>query len=855
VKTNDLQGRECLVSLQNLDIVMLRVSLAGTIHWMNDFGRGYFRWPGKETAGRSLADVLPQLHRLLPERAADIQTHPERFSDLLTDDTGPTGRRRWTAWTLRCIDEGDGPETEIMAAGRDVTAFKNTEMALCASESRLDAFFTDSPVGVVIFDDQLRFVKVNSLFARYAARRIADMTGRPLAELLPEFHREVAQGMREIITTGRPRLNIEVNAAMPGRPGERVQWLSSHFAVSLPDGRRGVGVIAMDITDRKSIEKRLRESERQEREIIDSINSIILRMNTRGEITFINKFGLEYFGYREEELLHKNTIGTIVPAKNSTGADLGVMINDLVHDPDKFMLNENENMRKGGQRVWVQWSNRSLYDDNGRLIEILASGVDITTRRQTEELLQEKEREFRTLVENSPDIIARFDRTFHLLYCNPVGERVLGIPIASVGKTLRELNGVAEIAAFFQDHLEKAFDTGREDTAEFEFPGVKGKRFYHTRIIPECDHDEKIRSVLVIGRDITERKQTEEEIRYISFHDSVTGLFNRAFCEEEIRRLDTERNLPVSLIMADVNNLKLTNDAFGHTEGDRLLTHIAETLQRCSRHGDVVSRWGGDEFVLLLPRTDGAVTRGIIERIRENLAVRRDTPIIPSVALGSATKENNGMNIYRVLREAEERMYQNKAAESDAHQDAAVTALMERLTEAGYDIHAHLSRLRRSIKAVTKALRLSQGQSRDLLQAVTLHEIGKVSIAKELLSKKTLSKEEWRHMTQHAEAGYRIARSLGFSRAAEILLAQNERWDGAGYPRQLRGGQIPFLARLFAIIDAYDVMTHDRPYGETYSTEEAVRQLEENAGRQFDPALVRMFVEKIDVLREGGVNV
>jgi PAS domain S-box-containing protein len=161
-----------------------------------------------------------------------------------------------------------------------------------------------------------------------------------------------------------------------------------------------------------------------------------------------------------------------------------------------------------------------------------------------------------------------------------------------LGKTSRELELPEQYCALLEEGAAKAMGSGREINTEFAFRGLLEQRHFWGRIIPEFEPDGRVRSVMMVARDITERKKAEEHIRYVSFHDSVTGLYNRAYFEEEIQRLDTGRSLPVSFIIGDVNNLKLVNDTFGHNEGDLLLKTIAEILRKTCRNEDIIARWG-----------------------------------------------------------------------------------------------------------------------------------------------------------------------------------------------------------------------------------------------------------------------
>ncbi len=342
-------------------------------------------------------------------------------------------------------------------------------------------------------------------------------------------------------------------------------------------------------------------------------------------------------------------------------------------------------------------------------------------------------------------------------------------------------------------------------------------------------------------------KKVDEKLKYLTFHDQLTGLYNRAFFEEELKRLDTQRFLPISIIMGDVNGLKVTNDAFGHLAGDKLLQKVANTLRDVCRQEDIISRWGGDEFVILLPRTSLSEGQIIVERIKKKFSKLRADPIKPSIALGYATKVEKAVDILKVLQTAEERMYRNKMVESKSARSSIIFSLEKALLEKNYETKGHIKRVKTLSRNLGKAIGLPDNDLVDLALLAVLHDIGKVSLPDNVLLKPgPLTDDEWKVIKKHPEIGYRIAlTSDELVPIAENILAHHERWDGKGYPRGLKGEEIPLLARLLAIVDAYDIMTHERPYKKAVSKEEAIKELKKGAGKQFDGKLVKEFIEKV----------
>jgi diguanylate cyclase (GGDEF)-like protein len=349
----------------------------------------------------------------------------------------------------------------------------------------------------------------------------------------------------------------------------------------------------------------------------------------------------------------------------------------------------------------------------------------------------------------------------------------------------------------------------------------------------------------------TEFIKENEKLKILAYRDSLTNLYNNLYFESLLRESLTENRLPCSLIVCDINGLKLINDIYGKDTGDQVIRSIAQTILEITRSSDIVIRTGGDEFFICLPQTDKKIAGALCDQIRAKAAISQGHPLpdglVLSVSTGVTTLSSLKDSYSKGFQEAETLMNKYKLLETRSMRSSTVSVMLRTLQEKNIETGDHFDRMKNHCLNIGHHLGLPASMLADLALLAVFHDIGKIAISDNIINKNAkLTRQEKDEIKKHSEYGYRITQAaVEFQHLSEYILTHHEKWDGTGYPGRLKGENIPLLSRILAIVDSYDAMTHVRPYREALSEKEAIAEIINCAGSQFDPRIAKVFVEKV----------
>lgn len=686
-----------------------------------------------------------------------------------------------------------------------------------------------------------RYLATNAYYQSVSCFKPEDIQGKTPFELMGNETGQVIHNNYMLCVKEGKSISFEETRAYPN--GVKT-WLTTLTPVYENGVITYLTGSMIDITLKKAEEK-------EKDELLQKLNAMFMRHTAimlciepiSGKITDANPAACDFYGYSREELLSMKI------------QDINMLSDEEVKNRRLKALKQKQRyfvmphrLKNGQIRMVDVYSSPLIYSNINMLYSII---FDVTDREKYRQDLYLEKELLATTLRSIGDGVVTTD--------------IFG-RITALNKSAQEITGWSE-----QDSKNRSFSEvfnliSEETLKKVENPIAKvletGKIIglaNHTVLLnrqgkevpvadsaaPIKDDNGKTYGVVMVFRDVSEEKENQNKIYQLSYHDNLTGLYNRRFMDEQIDKISNSKKYPVTVIMGDVNGLKITNDVFGHERGDALLQKVAAILREVGGKNCVVGRWGGDEFLILAPGSDSDYAEQFIHIAKRMFNKKSETTLQLSVSLGYAVAYSGNDNLYHTLQQAEEMMYHEKLTESRSYRNQIVNNLISMLDEKSLETKEHAQRLEERCTIIGEKLNMPSNEISELALLAILHDIGKVGISESILQKPgPLTNDEMNIMKKHAEIGYRIAlNSPELSSIAELILYHHERWDGRGYPSGLIGEEIPLKCRILAIADAFDAMTNDRVYHKAISESDAVLELTRNKGTQFDPYITEVFID------------
>ena len=735
----------------------------------------------------------------------------------------------------------------------DISEQKKLQDDLAYQIEELEGFFSVNLDLLCIADLESNFIRVNKAWEEILGYSTGDLENRSFVEFIhPE---DVEATLHALSTLGRQEKVLNFVNRYRSKNGfyRYIEW-RSHPAGNL------IYEAGRDVTQRIEMEAKLKENEaRLELFFQQSLSGFFFMMldeplewNNRIDkektldyifahqrVTKVNQAMLNQYRLKEEELL-----GLTPNDMFAHDLEEGRRVWRDFFDQGQLHVDTRE-QRTDGTQMWIEGDYICLYDKKGRIIGHFGNQQDVTLRKEAEKLLKASQLRYDQLAERSRSVTWEVDTKGCYTFISPVSELVFGYkPEQMIDKMYfydlcydQETSNNLRVSV-----LEK-----QREITDFELKlrnKDNGVVWGLTYAFPVLDANGDTIAYKGIYIDITYHKESQDKIKYLSFHDQLTGLYNRRFFEEEIKRLDAKENYPLSLVMIDANGLKLINDTFGHKAGDLVLKKIAEILKREFRSDDVIARVGGDEFVILLPNTDSAAVEKIIERVKKAASKEKVEGIEVSVAYGWDTKSDPYTHIDDVFKRADTKMYSQKNSERLQIRTQSIERIIQILFNKAPLEENHAKRVSQISVNIGQELGLSEVEINKLKMSGFFHDIGKIAINEEILNKKIVDKDDWKEYRRHSEIGYSILSSANkYVGIAEEVLYHHEYYNGEGYPEGLKGEEIPLNSRIIAIANHYDALLKGRFYKEAIEATEAIEVIKKEADKKFDPNIVEAFLK------------
>lgn len=347
---------------------------------------------------------------------------------------------------------------------------------------------------------------------------------------------------------------------------------------------------------------------------------------------------------------------------------------------------------------------------------------------------------------------------------------------------------------------------------------------------------------IIVVRNIEAKLNYNRYLHKLSYTDTLTGVPNRRGFRDHIETLKDNKILPLGVLFVDIDGIKFINDSFGHQKGDEVIMMVSYIINNTVKKLGYVARLDGDEFIGLIHQARSKNMDDIVDKIKTEVSKIEINSLQMKVSCGYSLVDNIG-DLYDAIKTSENNMYIDKNTSNNSMRSNPIDTIMNTLHEKDAYSEQHSMSVSEISANIATALSLPGNKVKEIHQAALLHDIGKIIVPIDILTKKDkLTNEEYSKMKEHSEIGYRLLSTMkNLNEIPNMVLYHHERWDGTGYPHQIKKNNIPIGARIISVADTFNAMTTNRPYRNKMTKEEALKEIVRCRGTQFDPMIIDIF--------------
>ena len=804
------------------------------------------------------------LTSILPIRIEEFQRGTIRsYTDQL-EQCRKDGSMIYVEVTSRFVVNSENGHLEVYGASRDINERKITEQKLHLSEETYHYLFLNHPHPMWIYDlETLSFLEVNeAAIAKYGYSR-PEFLQMSIKDIRPE--EELRRLMENL---AQPRQSIEYSEGWHHRlkDGRLIDVSITSHSLQF-NGHASALVVAQDITERKRAEEKLSASEARFFTVFHSSPiGITLTRLTDGFINDVNEAFLNMFGFTREEVIGRHTIELEIYA-NTTDRDRLV---NLIRDQGGIHGLEVQFRRRSGE-IGNLLVSAEVIELAGEQC-LLSMLFDITERKRAEDAIRENARQMKAVVTSLDDIVFEFDEQGTYINVWTADESLLALPKSQlIGKQILEVLG-EENGRPFAEAVKRVAMGGSTESIEYPLEVIGGKHWFVARISPILTENAPANTVSMLVRDITVRKQAEHQVQLQLQRMSVLNEIDQAISSRLDIRLSLEFLLggaltqlgvdAASIMLLNTSNqmleycagkgfqtqsirqsrLRIGEGLLGQIGGERKVIHVSNLAGEGDRfkRAELLKQ---EEFVEYygIPLIAKGLLKGVLE-------IFNRSPLTPDSGWVDYL-ETLGRQAAIAIDNAQlfEGIQQSNFELFTAY-DATIAGWSHAMDLRDKETEGHSQRVTELTLKLAEKMGVNSQDRIHIRRGALLHDIGKIGVPDEILHKPgPLTEEEWGTMRQHPTHAFNMLASISYLRLAlDIPYCHHEKWDGSGYPRGLKGEQIPLAARIFAIVDVWDALRSDRPYRESWSENKVLDYIRSLVGIHFDPKVVKNFLELMD---------